>query len=102
MRTGSGQERRVSCSHLIKCLIVVEQLGILKLRNPSEFEALRAKLETQTKCRVSHWDKAIDKESKDDDPILLVSWLLAALRNIGPYPLLILSSAQEPRGHEGS
>jgi len=46
---------------------VVEQLGILKLKNPSEFEVLRAKLKAQTKFRVAHLDKAIDQELKNDE-----------------------------------
>jgi len=30
----------------------------------------------------------------DDDFVMLVSWLLAALRNTGPYPLLVISGEQ--------
>ena len=32
--------------------------------------------------------------SSDDDFVLVVAWLLAALRNRGPYPVLILSGEQ--------
>lgn len=32
--------------------------------------------------------------ASDDDFILAVSWLLAALRGVGPYPLLVLSGEQ--------
>jgi len=30
----------------------------------------------------------------EDDFVLMVSWMLAALRNIGPYPLLVVSGEQ--------